>query len=276
MIKLSLIIPSYNMVSKIDACLESIYSQNVDEKLFEVVIADTSTDCSAEIYRKWATKHNNLKLIFGKKRALCGTARNIAFSQSNGQYVYFIDIDDRLAANSLQKVIDGLQSSKDIYFCPFITLKDNNLLKMKTENIEDFSKVPVAVWCKIYKREKFVQFPDYMPEDVVQNFLVMDRCQTFGYFDFPVYIYDNTNQNTGAISRTFDFLRCRNLNLFDMAINNTIPNNNLRDEYVYGVIRNIADMYYLRNKIKNDVVKYAYLMKLKQEYMNFMQGAYVH
>ena len=82
-----------------------------------------------------------------------------------------------------------------------------------------------------------------MPEDVVPHFLLIDKCQTVGYFDFLVYVYDNSDENKGAISRTFDYLRQSPNNLADLAYNNKLLKMNLRDEFVSGVIHNLADMY---------------------------------
>lgn len=79
------------------------------------------------------------------------------------------------------------------------------------------AKMPVAAWTKVYKRELYVNFPDYMPEDVYPHFLLIDKCQTFGSFDFTVVDYDNTPENRGAISRTFDWLLAHPSNLMELA-----------------------------------------------------------
>lgn len=46
--KLSIIVPSYNMRSKIQQCIDSIYSSGADEKQFEVIVCDSSDDGSEE------------------------------------------------------------------------------------------------------------------------------------------------------------------------------------------------------------------------------------
>lgn len=91
-----------------------------------------------------------------------------------------------------------------------------------------------------------------------------------------VYVYDNSNENTGAISRTFDFLKNSPQNLFQLAYNNILTKNNLRDEYVVGVIHNLADMYAVRNSFKNQDVKDAFMQRFFNTYRNFSSGVFIH
>ena len=51
--KLSIIIPSYNMGSKIDQCLDSIFSSNANKEDYEVIAFDSSDDGSMETWKKW-------------------------------------------------------------------------------------------------------------------------------------------------------------------------------------------------------------------------------
>ena len=50
----------------------------------------------------------------------------------------------------------------------------------------------------------------------------------------------------------------------------------LREEFVAGVIHNLADMWQFRNKLKNEEVKKAYMQRLSKEYQSIMSGVYVH
>ena len=104
----------------------------------------------------------------------------------------------------------------------------------------------------------------------------MDKCDTVGYFDFHVYNYDNSSENTGAISRTFDYLKTTPCSYLQLAFSKTIENNNLREEYIVGVIHNMADMFSLRNVLKKKAVRDVWIMHLRAEYQNFMAGFYIH
>lgn len=80
--KLSIIIPSYNMEARIDQCLDSIFGSAADEADFEVVVCDSSTDGSMEKYKRWCMAHGNLKVMHVHTRVTCGIGRNMAFKQS--------------------------------------------------------------------------------------------------------------------------------------------------------------------------------------------------
>lgn len=64
-LKLSIIIPVYNVEKYVETCVESIYRQNLDVDDFEVIlINDGSTDHSLEIIQGLAEKHHNISIIF--------------------------------------------------------------------------------------------------------------------------------------------------------------------------------------------------------------------
>lgn len=274
--KLSIIIPSYNMESKINKCLDSILNQNANKAEYEIIVVDSSTDDSEKLLAEYAKKFKNVKIIKCNNRKLCGTARNIGVKYATGDYVYCMDIDDWLAENCLSKILEKLDGNTDIFYAPYKSLKDGNDVFIKPTSVKDFANIPVGVWNKIYKRTLYVQQPDYMPEDVVPHFLLIDKCQTVGYFDFLVYVYDNSDENKGAISRTFDYLRQTPSNLADLAYSNKLLKMNLRDEFVSGVIHNLADMYTIRNTFKNQDVKDAFMNRFFNTYRNFMTGIYIH
>lgn len=94
-IKLSVIIPIYNVEKYLEACLNSIVNQTLKE--IEVIcVNDGSTDSSNEIINKYATKYNNIKVINHEKNFGQSIARNNGFEAATGKYIYFLDSDDYL------------------------------------------------------------------------------------------------------------------------------------------------------------------------------------
>lgn len=217
-----------------------------------------------------------MKVVKWKHKIAAGTARNIAFKECIGEYVMCLDIDDKLASpDVLKKVIDGLDG-KDFYACPFISRADGKARMLKVENAEQAASIPVACWTKIVKRQLWVDLPPYMPEDVVPHFILVDRCSTFGCFGFPVVDYDDTPENKQAMSRTFDWLLEHPTNLLELAETETLKKLGLKDEFVTGVIRNMSDMWAMRNSIKQPEVKKVYMRRFALQYRNFMSGLYIH
>lgn len=106
LIALSIIIPVYNVEKYVDDCLKSIYSQGVDEHLFEVVLVDDgSTDESASIIKPYTEIHTNCTLLTQSNHGL-SVARNQGLEYSKGRYVWFVDSDDWIAEGALQYAID--------------------------------------------------------------------------------------------------------------------------------------------------------------------------
>lgn len=110
--KLSIIIPVYNVERYIKRCLDSIFNQNVDEKLFEVIIVNDGTlDNSVEIINTYLDIHKNIVLINQKNQGL-SVARNNGFEKATGDYVWFVDSDDWLFEGGLLHIMSIISSEK--------------------------------------------------------------------------------------------------------------------------------------------------------------------
>lgn len=109
MIKLSIIIPAYNVASWIEATLESIYcSQGVDLATVEVVVVnDGSKDNTAQVVEAYIEVHPemNIRLISQKNQGV-SVARNKGLYEANGEYVWFVDGDDMLTPFAIRSVFD--------------------------------------------------------------------------------------------------------------------------------------------------------------------------
>ena len=82
---LSIIIPDYNAETSIRTCLESIWSQNMDETLYEVIcVDDKSIDNSVQTIQDEITRHSNLSLIQNQINLHAGGARNNGIKKSHG------------------------------------------------------------------------------------------------------------------------------------------------------------------------------------------------
>lgn len=108
--KLSYIVPVYNVEAYLDKCLQSLYNQSLDLSDFEVVIVnDGSSDNSIEIIEKYRTLYQNITLIEQTNQGL-SVARNNGIKQAKGDYILYVDSDDFLIRESipnlLQKAID--------------------------------------------------------------------------------------------------------------------------------------------------------------------------
>lgn len=95
----------YNVELYLDKCLDSLFQQGIDENNFEVVLVnDGSTDHSLEIAKLWGAKHCNIS-IYNQKNQGQAVARNIGMDKATGKYIMFVDSDDYIVENTIDKLV---------------------------------------------------------------------------------------------------------------------------------------------------------------------------
>ena len=90
--KISIIIPVYNVEKYLRECLDSILAQSYKD--FEIILADDgSTDSSGNICDEYSMKYENIKVLHKNNNGL-SSARNAGLDIAQGEYILFIDSDD--------------------------------------------------------------------------------------------------------------------------------------------------------------------------------------
>lgn len=106
----SVVVPVYNVEKFLDRCVKSIVEQTyVDLEI--ILVDDGSKDTSAEICDKWAQKDARITVIH-KDNAGAGFARNSGIDAANGKYILFVDSDDYIAVQTVEKCVAELQKTK--------------------------------------------------------------------------------------------------------------------------------------------------------------------
>ncbi|WP_276166272.1 glycosyltransferase [Zobellia alginiliquefaciens] len=99
--RLSIIIPCYNMELYLKECVDSLLDQQMTETECEIIIVnDESKDATLKIAQDYSNKHSNIHII-DKKNAGVGAARNSGYDLAQGEYIYFLDPDDYVAEGTL-------------------------------------------------------------------------------------------------------------------------------------------------------------------------------
>ena len=88
---ISVIVPCYKGERYIASCLENLLGQNYQMKLEIIVVIDGNVDESASIANRYP-----VKVIVLEKNQGLSAARNIGLEASTGDYVHFMDVDDRI------------------------------------------------------------------------------------------------------------------------------------------------------------------------------------
>ena len=135
-ILISVIIPFYNAERYIKKCCNTILNQTLKENFEVLMIDDASTDNSY----KMAKELSNDKFVFFKSNINLGpsAARNIGLKNAKGEYIYFLDVDDEIEANTLETLFNKSdQCSYDLIFSDKKWIENS---KNQRENIYDFEE----------------------------------------------------------------------------------------------------------------------------------------
>lgn len=103
--KLSVIIPVYNVEKYVVNCINSVIKNNLASSAYEIiVIDDESPDKSVKIIESHFQEVKNIKIISQKNKGL-GGARNTGIITAKGKYILFLDADDKILPNTLSQIV---------------------------------------------------------------------------------------------------------------------------------------------------------------------------
>lgn len=136
MIKTSVIIPVYNTGQYLEECIESVFCQT--QKEIEVIaVNDGSTDESWEVLLHAKEKHPDLIIITQENHGL-GYTRNIGMERAKGEYIYFLDSDDYILEDTLEKCYEYASKNKlDIVMFDAFSFEDTAERKAIEPNYDD-------------------------------------------------------------------------------------------------------------------------------------------
>ena len=202
--KLSVIIPAYNVEKYIRECLDSIL---VTEKEIEVIIVDDgSKDSTLSICEEYSKKDSRVK-VYSKPNGGVSSARNYGLEKVSGDYIIFVDSDDYLL-DGWDALMDPL-SGDDIYYYnqDIKGHPDKNMMLRYISGVND-EGICIAgpVW-KAFKSsfllDNNLQFKlDLINgEDMLFNLEALLLAESYQIIDFDYYYY---RQTIGQTTRRFD------------------------------------------------------------------------
>ncbi len=104
-IKVSVVVPVYNPGRYIEPCIESLLAQTMPAEELELVFVDDgSTDQTPARLDQLAAEHPQVRVIHRENSGWSGTPRNDGIEASSGEYIQFVDQDDMLAPEALQRL----------------------------------------------------------------------------------------------------------------------------------------------------------------------------
>tara|TARA_B110001454_G_scaffold218920_1_gene248580 strand:+ start:1612 stop:2925 length:1314 start_codon:yes stop_codon:yes gene_type:complete len=124
-IELSIVVPIYNSEKYLSECLKSFCLQ-IKKNVEVILIDDASKDSSVKICKTFARRFNFIKLIRLKKNKGVSYCRNLGIENANGDYICFVDSDDKLIKNGIKIILNQLDKfkGKDVFLLKSSILND--------------------------------------------------------------------------------------------------------------------------------------------------------
>ncbi len=182
MVKISVVVPVYNAEDFLNDSINSILNQSFED--FEMIcVNDGSTDKSLSILNEFASKDSRIKII-NQENGGCGSARNTALENAQGDYVYFFDPDDYVTPDAFEKLYNNAVSNKsDLVIFKIARFRDGFPVDYKKPGFDfdkyfkgkDFNKftfnykdakkyvlnTSFAPWTKLYKKDLLDSYSDF-------------------------------------------------------------------------------------------------------------------
>jgi glycosyltransferase involved in cell wall biosynthesis len=165
--KISVIIPIYNAEKYLEKCINSLLNQTYSD--YELILVDDgSKDNSGNICDYYANKYSNI-IVVHKENGGSASARNVGICKAKGNYISFVDSDDYVKDNFLERMVELANIyNADLVECSFKIVKNYN-----DDLIEKDDK------CKTIKKmsnnemlEAFCSKKDYLKSAVLWNKLI--------------------------------------------------------------------------------------------------------
>lgn len=136
---ISIIIPSYNSAAYICDAIASAVNQTYKE-IEVIVIDDGSTDNSAILISEYIQQFSNVYFYKQTNKGACA-ARNFGLTKANGEYIQFLDSDDLLVEDKLERQVSYIGTEEVITFCNTINFlgDDTNAIISKTTKPDNLS-----------------------------------------------------------------------------------------------------------------------------------------
>jgi len=207
MLLLSIIVPIYNIEQYLPCCIDSILGQTY-QNIEVILVDDGSVDDSPSICDNYASKYNNIQVIHKENGGL-SEARNSGIKAASGEYIVFLDGDDFLLPDSLEKLdkhIKSLEEPVDVIFARLDEYSNNKIITHDYKKWEEFQikgKTGIKILCDMITNHLTIWSASanvYNRTFLVKNAIFFDKDQV-GAEDLDVF------SKVMSIARRFSLYR---------------------------------------------------------------------
>ena len=244
MIKVSVIVPVFNVESYINRCVNSLLNQTYKD--IEIILVDDgSSDKSWEICEEYSKIDNRIKVLRKTKNSGVSVARNDGLMCATGKYVTFVDSDDyvenKYIENLVQTLIDsGSDMAISSYYLDYGNTVEQNICEVRKEfdsheailNMLLAKDFDSCVCCKIslLQNAKEVLFDEnlVLAEDMLFYYRNLEKCRKIAFVNSKYYHYvQHENGTMSSLTKT----KINSLYVFEKLINEQ-KNNEIKEALI--------------------------------------------
>lgn len=168
---ISVIVPVYNGEAYLDRCVQSIIAQTYSA--WELLIVDgASTDGTPELCKAWEMKDNRIRAFFSEENKGVSAGRNTGIEEAKGEYLMFLDADDWLMPDCLERLYADIQEKNvEIAGCSFERCCDDDWKTMESNfaNVANVVHKDVVQTGSSAYSKKLISGHDFLKEGILQQ-----------------------------------------------------------------------------------------------------------
>ncbi|WP_458453963.1 glycosyltransferase family 2 protein [Methanobrevibacter sp.] len=241
--KVSIIMPTLNVKTYIEECLDSVVNQTLKD--IEIILVDAgSTDGTLEILKNYESQDSRVTLLNSDKKSY-GYQMNLGISEAKGEYIGIVETDDYIAPEMFERLYQlSNKGEYDLIKSNFIYVnedtgdifEDGNIYKKRIPtdtffNLKDDANILIghpSIWSSIYKSSllqrndvKFMEAPGGGWVDNQFFFETLCLAKTIRYTDKAYYYYRESNPDSSS----------NKLNDLTLPIRRMLENMDVLDKY---------------------------------------------
>ena len=223
MMKISIIVPIYNVEEYLEECLQSVAAQTQTDGLECILVDDCGQDNSATIAKRFIDSYQGdirFTFIQREKNGGLSAARNTGIEAATGEYVYFLDSDDYLVPSAIETLISIADRNGGVDLLPalYITNAGHHMNQFGGHSFPEFSdnqkiikcalldydRIPVTAANRLIRRQLIIDNALWFKEGIIHEdnywtFFLAKHVKRMAFCPRKLYFYRET---PGSITKS--------------------------------------------------------------------------
>ena len=219
--RISIIIPVYNVEHYIEECLQSVANQTMTEGIECIIVDDCGPDNSVAIAKQFIDSyHGDIRFTFiqREKNGGLSAARNTGIEAATGEYVYFLDSDDFIVPECIKTLYSiAIANNADVVQAAYITVSQHleNAMSIKhpvftddrkyiKRTFLDYDRNPVMAQNRLIRRQLIIDNELWFKEGIIHEdnywtFFLAKHVKRMAFCPEKLYFYRET---PGSITKS--------------------------------------------------------------------------